>query len=60
MSEHWESYRVFYWHKEVPWTNNGTEQAIGRMKIRSRIVRGYKSWQGMWAAFLLTGSGVGW
>jgi len=60
LSEHWESYRVFYWHKEVPWTNNGTEQAIGRMKIRSRTVRGYKSWQGMSAAFLLTGSGVGW
>jgi hypothetical protein len=41
---------VFDWHKEVPWTNNGTEQVIGRMKMRSRTVRGYKSWQGMWAA----------
>lgn len=60
MSEHWESYRVFYWHNDVPWTNNGTEQAIGRMKVRSRTVRGYKSWRGMQAAFLLTGSGVGW
>ena len=60
LSEHWENYRVFVWHNDVPWTNNGTEQAIGRMKIRSRTVRGYKSWQGMRAAFLLTGSGVGW
>ncbi len=60
LSEHWGSYRVFDWHKDVPWTNNGTEQVIGRMKIRSRTVRGYKSWQGMWAAFLLTGSGVTW
>jgi len=27
------------------WTNNATEQAIGRMKMRARTVRGYKSWQ---------------
>ncbi len=60
LSEHWESYRVFAWQEEVPWTNNGTEQTIGRMKLRSRTVRGYKSWQGMWAAFMLTGSGVAW
>ena len=60
LSEHWEKYRVFAWHNDVPWTNNGTEQAIGRMKMRSRTVRGYKSWQGMRAAFLLSGSGVRW
>ena len=58
LSEHWESYRVFDWQKDVPWTNNGTEQVIGRMKMRSRTVRGYKSWQGMWAALLLAGSGA--
>jgi transposase-like protein len=58
LSEHWESYRVFDWQKEVPWTNKGTEQVIGRMKMRSRTVRGYKSWQGMWAALLLAGSGA--
>lgn len=60
LSEHWASYRVFDWQKEVPWTNNGTEQAIGRMKMRSRTVRGYKSWQGMEAALLLSGSGLAW
>jgi transposase-like protein len=60
MSEHWASYRVFDWQKDVPWTNNGTEQAIGRMKMRSRTVRGYKSWQGMEAAWLLIASGVAW
>jgi hypothetical protein len=60
LSEHWDSYRVFDWQKEVPWTNNGTEQAIGRMKIRSRTVRGYKSWAGMQSALLLTGSGLTW
>jgi hypothetical protein len=60
MSEHWASYRVFDWQKDVPWTNNGTEQAIGRMKMRARTVRGYKSWPGMEAALLLTGSGLAW
>ncbi len=57
LSEHWISYRLFDWQPDVPWTNNGTEQVIGRMKMRSRTVRGYKSWQGMWAALLLAGSG---
>jgi transposase-like protein len=60
LSERWHKFRVFDWHRDVPWTNNGTEQAIGRMKMRSRTVRGYKSWQGMQAAFLLTGSGLTW
>lgn len=60
LSERWHKFRVFDWHKDVPWTNNGTEQAIGRMKIRSRTVRGYKSWHGLWAAFMLTGSGLTW
>jgi len=60
LSEHWHSYRVFDWHKDVPWRNNGTEQAIGRMKMRSRTVRGSKFWRGMGAAFMLTGLGVAW
>jgi len=60
LSEHWPSYRVFDWDKDVPWTNNGTEQVIGRMKMRSRTVRGYKSWQGMLAALSLSGSGLNW
>ncbi len=60
MSEHWASYRVFDWQKDVPWTNNSTEQAIGRMKMRARTVRGYKSWQGMETALLLSGSGLSW
>lgn len=60
LSEHWASYRVFDWDKDIPWTNNGTEQVIGRMKMRSRTVRGYKSWQGMHAGLLLSGSGLNW
>ncbi|MCK5430372.1 MAG: hypothetical protein KAI94_12915 [Anaerolineales bacterium] len=60
LSEHWRSYRVFDWQKRVPWINNGSEQAIGRMKMCSCAVRGYKSWRGMQAAFWLTGSGLTW
>jgi transposase-like protein len=59
MSEHWPNYRVFDYQKDVPWTNNGTEQIIGRMKMRSRTVRGYKTKSGMLAGLMLAGSGVG-
>jgi hypothetical protein len=38
LGEYWPSNRVFDWQKDVPWTNYGTEQAIGRMKMRSRKV----------------------
>ena len=58
LSENWHRYRVFDWQPEVPWTNNTTEQMIGKMKMRSRTVRGYKSWKGMWAALLLIGIGA--
>ena len=60
LSENWHRYRVFDWDCDVPWTNNGTEQAIGRMKVRSRTVRGYKSISGMLAALLLAGIGATW
>jgi transposase-like protein len=56
LSEHWQSYCAFYREPEVPWTNNTTEQAIGRMKMRARTVRGYKSWQGMQTGLLLAGT----
>jgi transposase-like protein len=55
LSEHWPSYRVFDWQKDVPWTNNRTEQAIGRSKVRSRTVRGYKSVTGMLNGLLVAG-----
>jgi hypothetical protein len=58
LSEHWESYRVFDWHKDVPWTNNTTEQVIGRMKVRSRTVRGYKTKSGLLNSLLVAGSGI--
>ena len=58
MSEHWPNYRVFDWQKDVPWTNNGTEQVIGRMKVRSRTVRGYKNKNGLLNGLMLAGSWV--
>jgi transposase-like protein len=58
LSEHWPHYRVFDWQVDVPWTNNATERAIGRMKVRSRTVRGYKTKSGLLAGLMLAGSGV--
>jgi len=56
LSEHWHNYCTFQSEPAVPWANNATERAIGRMKMRARTVRGYKSWQGMEAGLLLAGS----
>ncbi len=54
----WPSYCTFQSEPQVPWTNNLTEQAIGRMKMRARTVRGYKSWPGMQAGLLLAGTSL--
>ncbi len=56
LSERWEEYCTFQHEGEVPWTNNVTEQAIGRMKMRARTVRGYKTWAGMQTGLLLAGT----
>jgi hypothetical protein len=53
LSEHWPNYRIFTWQNDVPWTHNGAEQVIGRMKMRSRTVRGYKSKKGLLAGLLV-------
>ena len=58
LSEHWASYRIFDWQQDVPWTNNGTERVIGRMKMRSRTVRGYKSEPTMLAGLMAAGAWV--
>ncbi len=56
LSDHWQSYCTFQSEPQIPWTNNATERAIGRMKMRARTVRGYKSWLGMQTGLLLAGS----
>ena len=56
LSQDWHRYCAFQSEPQIPWTNNSTERAIGRMKMRARTVRGYKSWQGMQAGLLLAGT----
>ncbi len=56
LSQRWEEYCTFQHEKDIPWTNNVTEQAIGRMKMRARTVRGYKTWAGMQTGLLLAGT----
>ena len=58
LSESWQSYCTFQSEPEVPWTNNATERAIGRMKMRARTVRGYKSWSGMESGLILAGTHI--
>lgn len=58
LAQNWAQYRVFDWQPEVPWTNNPTEQVIGKMKMRARTVRGYKNWSGMASGLMVSGVGV--
>lgn len=55
LCEHWSRYRFYLTEQGkqlgVPATNNLTEQVIGNGKVRSRTVRGYKSREGLLAAF---------
>ena len=54
LSEQWERYTTFFHDPGIPWTNNRTEQAIGRMKMRTRTVRGYKTRSGMLSGLLVS------
>jgi transposase-like protein len=56
LSETWPTFCAFYTDPAIPWTNNGTEQVIGRMKMRARTVRGYKTWLGMQTGLMLAGT----
>jgi len=47
LSRDWERYIAFYSDPGIPWTNNRTEQIIGRLKNRAKRVRGYKNDQGL-------------
>lgn len=58
LMEDWTKYRLFDWQPEVPWTNNATERVIGKMKMRARTVRGYKTWAGMESGLWVSGIGV--
>jgi len=58
LASNWVRFRVFDWQPDVPWTNNPTEQVIGKMKMRARTVRGYKTWSGMASGLMTAGVGV--
>jgi transposase-like protein len=58
LAENWARFRVFDWQPDVPWTNNPTEQVIGRMKMRARTVRGYKTWAGMKSGLIAAGRSI--
>ena len=52
LHDNWEKYTLDQRRGDVPATNNGTERAIGKWRIRSHSARGFKSWAGLEAAFL--------
>ena len=56
LAESWDRYTLHLRRQDVPGTNNRTEQAIGRGRVRSKSVRGFKSWAGMEAAFWVCSS----
>jgi transposase-like protein len=47
MMERWSALRCYHQVSGVPTTNNATERAIGRSKIRYKTIGGYKSMEGM-------------
>ena len=53
LSRDWERYIEFYHDPGIPWTNNRTEQIIGRLKNRAKQVRGYKTTDGLLAGSLV-------
>ena len=53
LSKDWERYIEFYHDPGIPWTNNRTEQIIGRLKNRAKRVRGYKTSDGLLAGSLV-------
>lgn len=54
LSESWQRYTTFFHDAAIPWTNNLSEQAIGRIKMRARTVRGYKTPSGMHNGLLVS------
>lgn len=54
VSENWDRYTTFFHDPGIPWTNNRTEQAIGKMKMRAKTTRGYKTRSGMLNGMLVS------
>lgn len=58
LHDNWEKYTLDQRDETVPATNNGTEQAIGKWRLRSHSTRGFKSWAGLEAAFMTCSEGI--
>lgn len=58
LHENWEKYTFDQRDATVPSTNNGTERAIGKWRLRSHRTRGFKSCMGLEGAILLCGSEI--
>jgi hypothetical protein len=58
LHDNWPKYTLDLRRADVPPTNNATERAIGKWRIRSRSTRGFKSWAGLEAAFLACGNEI--
>jgi hypothetical protein len=56
LRETWPGFCTLLTKPAIPWTNNGTEQVIGRMKTRTRTVHGYQTWQGIQTGLMLAGT----
>jgi transposase-like protein len=56
LQENWQKYTLDQAQSGVPPTNNATERAIGRWRVRSHSTRGFKSWDGLEASFLVCGN----
>ena len=54
LSESWSRYTTFFHDAAIPWTNNLSEQIIGKIKMRARTVRGYKSPSGLHNGLLVS------
>ena len=54
LSESWDRYTTFFHDAGIPWTNNRTEQAIGKMKMRAKSTRGYKTEPGLLNGLLVS------
>jgi len=53
LHDNWKKYTLDQRSIDVPPTNNGSERVIGRWRIRSHSTRGFKSWAGLYAAFVV-------
>lgn len=54
LSESWGCYSTFFHDAAIPWTNNLSEQMIGKIKMRARTVRDYKSPSGLQNGLLVS------